>query len=266
MLTAEEALICSVLPVTAARVTPSPGPGRRGDPAKRRVCGGSLLPLRRGLWRQRRGGRLRREHFGVGAGSSGADWRVQGREAAGGALSPGGRNRWPGPPTRPSGLRAWPLPAAAAPESGEGGSGPPPCPAVQAELAGHKDRRTDGRLGTATGGPAGPRPPLRPGRRLHREHKRHQGGRGLGIGPPRQSLQPATRPPPSLGPPATRGPSRSPASSRLLVPPCRRPSSPASRLSGQPERRLPGRLGVTRGGGGAGLRPRPGAADHGAPA
>lgn len=258
-----------MLPVTGARVTPSPGPGRRGNPASRRVCGGSLLQLRRGLWRQRRGGRLRQEHFGVGAGSSGADWQVPGREAAGGALSPGGRNRWPGPPTRPSGLWAWPLPAAAAPEYGEGGSGPPPFPAVQAELAGHTDRGTDGRLGTATGGPAGPRPPLRPGRRLHREHKGHQGGRGPRIGPPGQSLQPATRPPTSLGPPATRGPSRSPASSRLLVPPCRRPSSPSSPpppgCQDNPSDACPGGEALRGAEAARGSGQGPGAADHGAP-
>ena len=252
----------------AGAQAPKPHPRGRGPLLGGLVCTGSLPAPRRGSGKS--GGRPPPpERFTSRGGVVPGQRAGRGPQAAATGA--------PGPPTRPSRRRARPLPAAAAPESGEGGSGPAALPrgAGRARrMHGPTDRRTPR---VADGGLAGPQPkaraPAPPG-------ARRPPGRAR---PPDQasgaeSLQPATPPPPSLGAPATRGSSRPPALPRgfwslplavLLAPP-----PPPSGLSGQPERRRPWRRGFRRGGGGGGgggggsggsARGAPGAANHGAP-
>lgn len=160
-------------------------PGSEGPPGAR------TLPLRRGSRNSRRGGRPRR--FGVGAGNIHGQRRAGGPQAAAtGASGPPTRLQAPlllrRPPT-PSAAGAPLLPAAAAPESGEGGPGPAPSP-----WAGPLARRTP-RVGDGRG-----RRPL-PQTSGHRSCGARQGGRNRLAGPQGQCPQPVTWPLPSLSAP-----------------------------------------------------------------
>ncbi|XP_044924807.1 fibronectin type 3 and ankyrin repeat domains protein 1 [Mustela putorius furo] len=215
---------------------------------------------------------------GVGAGSPSANRRAAGLpKAAGARRARATATGAPRPPTRPSRGPAGLYLQRRLPSPGREARARPPFPARQAELAGRTDWRTDGRLGTATEGGPCPRP-KGPGSGPRRGREGCRGGRDRPTGPQGQSLQPTTRPPPSFPVPGdARALTLARVSSRLLVPPSRRPSGPSSSPSGlsrQPERRLPRTRGVRRGGGGArrggggaggSALGGPGAADHGAP-